>query len=132
MDDDFETLPENASLPHIVERICESNYPHFVVLAGERLAGFLSLRDVRGVLNDFEMLREIVVAADLMQRKVITVSAADNLETAFYRFETHHVSCLPVTPPDDPDRVVGILRKDVLLNAYRERVLKDRLLSVPL
>jgi CIC family chloride channel protein len=132
MDEDFETLPENAPLGRILERISESSYPHFVVLGGGRLAGFLSLRDIRNILSDFEHLRDIVVAADLMQRRVVTVSADDNLEDAFYRFETHHVSCLPVTHPEDPGRVLGVLRKDALLNAYRERVLKDRLLSVPL
>ena len=132
MDAEFETLPENAPLARIIERICESSYPHFVVLGGGRLTGFLSLRDIREVLGDFDQLRGIVVAADLMQRNIITVSVMDNLETAFYLFENHHVSCLPVTDPEDPGRVLGILRKDVLLNAYRERVLKDRLLSVPL
>lgn len=132
MDKDFEALPENAPLARIVERVCESSYPHFVVLRGDRLAGFLSLRDIRGILNDYGNLRDIVVAADIMRRPVVTVSAGDNLETAFYRFETHHVSCLPVVTEADPGRVLGVLRKDVLLTAYRERVLKDRVLSVPL
>lgn len=132
MDGEFEALPENAPLGRIVERVCESSYPHFVVLGGGRLVGFLSLRDIRGVLNDFDLLRDIVIAADLMQRDIITVAINENLETAFYLFEAHHVSCLPVTDPEDPGRVLGVLRKDVLLNAYRERVLKDRLLSAPL
>ena len=34
MDAEFENLPENAPLARIIERVCESSYPHFVVLGG--------------------------------------------------------------------------------------------------
>jgi len=66
-----------------------------------------------------------------MTTRVISLSAEDNLEKALYLFEDHKVSLLPVTDPGAPRHVLGVLKKDKLLQAYRERVLKDRILSIP-
>lgn len=79
---------------------------------------------------DIEALKGLVIAGDLMTRDPFTLFAHDNLETAFDSFGPHRVSLLPVTPSYNPKQVVGILKKDDLLPAYRERVLKDRHLSL--
>ena len=130
---DYETFAVHTPLGDIMERILETPYPHFVVLdENGKLAGFLSIRDVRAMMGDFEILRNLVVAADIMRQPVVTLSAADNLETAFHRFEQHPFSCLPVTDSEDPGTVVGILKKDDLLQAYHDRVLRDQMLSVPI
>jgi chloride channel protein, CIC family len=130
---DFETLSAAEPLTSIVDRILESNYPHFVVLdTREKPAGFLSFEDLREVMREYETLKNLLVAADIMRREVVTISAGDNLEQAFRRFEEHPFSCLPVTAVADPSRIVGILKKDDLLRAYRDRVLRDGILSAPI
>ncbi len=132
MDREFESLPAGAPLETIVERILTAPFPHFVVLdSEEKLAGVLSLEDVKNVLGRIDVLRHLVVTADLMTRDVVTLSERDNLETALARFEDHDISFLPVITPREPGKVIGILKKDELLRAYRERVLMDRILSMP-
>lgn len=127
---EFEILRDAAPLNEVVERVIHSFYPHFVVLnEHDELAGVLSLRDLRSSLVRVEELRWLVIAADLMTRNVITISPENNLETALHLFENHRISFLPVIDPQNPKKVVGILKKDDLLQAYRERVLKDRILS---
>ena len=126
----FECVRSSAPLGRVVEQAVRSPYPHFVVLGdGEELAGVLSLRDLKDVMGNYDALKDLVVAADLMTREVITLSEDDHLEKALHLFEKHHVSFLPVTDPRGPSRVTGILKKDDLLLAYEERVLKDRILS---
>jgi CIC family chloride channel protein len=66
-----------------------------------------------------------------MTKDMITLSLNDNLEKALHLFEAHRISCLPVTDPENPKKVLGIFKKDDLLQAYREKVLKDRLISSP-
>jgi len=132
MDREFENLKDATPIMKIIERFMQSSYPHFVVLnEQDALVGMLSPRDLKSTLDKLEELKDIVVAADLMTTRVISLSAEDNLEKALYLFEDHKVSLLPVTDPGAPRHVLGVLKKDKLLQAYRERVLKDRILSIP-
>jgi CIC family chloride channel protein len=130
MSKEFETLRDSTTLLSIADQVIQSPYPHFVVLnQRDELAGVLSLRDLRASLDKFEELKKIIVADDLMTKEVITLSAEDNLEVALHLFESHRVSFVPITDSANPKKVIGILKKDDLLQAYEERVLKDRILS---
>ena len=129
---EYEHLKADTPLMAVLGRIHASPYPHFIVFDNhQKLAGVISLRDVRGLFAQVEQLKHLLVAEDLMKREVITISAMDSLETALYLFENHRVSFLPVTAAGNPQKILGILKKDDLLRAYRERVLKDRVLSIP-
>jgi CIC family chloride channel protein len=128
----FETLLDSMPLKEVMEQTIESPYPHFVVSNSEgELAGVLSLRDLRPYLSQFDRLKETMVAADLMSKEVITISAYENLEKAMHLFEKHRIAFLPVIDPLRPKVVLGIFKKDDLLQAYQEKVLKARILSRP-
>ena len=130
---EFETIRDSTKLLDIRDKIVQSRYPHFVVLnENGELSGVLSLRDIKDSLDKFEELKEIVIAADLMTHDVVTISILDNLENAIHLFEQHRISFMPVNDPWNPKRVLGILKRDDLLQAYKESVLKDRILSASL
>lgn len=129
----FESVRHSTGLQELVDRFIQSPYPHFVVLDEKGgLAGVLSLRDLKASLDKYEELKHLVIAADLMTAQVLTLSPHDNLEKALDLFERHHISLVPIVEPSRPKRVIGVLKKDDLLQAYRERVLKDRILSTPI
>ena len=130
---DFETIRDSTRLLAIRDKCVQSRYPHFVVLnENGDLAGVLSLRDIKDSMDKFEELKEIIIAADLMTTDVVTISILENLESAIHLFEQHRISFMPVNDPWNPKRILGILKKDDLLQAYKESVLKDRVLSAPL
>lgn len=132
MDEEFESLSQSAPLLEVVQRVIDSPFPHFPVFTAKgELAGMLSLRDLKDSLDLLEELAGVVVAADLMTARPLTLTDEDNLETALRIFEEHHISVLPVTDAVNTKHVLGILKKDDFLRAYRERVLKDRILSRP-
>ena len=60
-----------------------------------------------------------------MIRDMVTVKENDNLEAAFHLFSNHHFSFLPVMSLTVPDMAVGCLKKDDLLTAYNQHILKD-------
>ncbi|MCG6917387.1 MAG: CBS domain-containing protein, partial [Deltaproteobacteria bacterium] len=130
MSREFERLDDSMPLSKIMDQVIESSYPHFVVFnRTEELVGVLSLRDLRPHLRKFDELKDKMVAADFMSKDVITVSTNDTLEKALRLFDKHRIAFLPVTPPDNQKKVLGIFKKDDLLQAYEERVLKARILS---
>jgi len=124
---DFHPLRTQTPFHDLVQDILTSSFPHFVVLdEQDRLAGVLTLRDVRALLADPSYTGEGVVAADLMNTSVITVQEDQNMEEAFHLFARHNISFLPVIHNEDEKKVVGCLKKDDLLNAYNQHVLRDQ------
>jgi len=111
----------------LVEMMTASPSPHFVVLdEHDRLAGVLSLRDIRSRLVDPDATAEKITAADLMTREVVTIREDQNLEEAFHLFSRGRFFLLPVVKKENPEQVLGCLRKDDLLDAYERHILRQQ------
>ncbi|MFP4420421.1 MAG: CBS domain-containing protein [Desulfococcaceae bacterium] len=109
---EFQTLDQTTPPGRIMDRILTVKYPHFVVRDGEgKLAGFLSIQNVREMLAEYDMLRNLVIAADIIFRSVVTIAETESLETSFHRFEDHPFSCLPVAAANDSRGVARLLEK---------------------
>ncbi|MFP3867878.1 MAG: chloride channel protein [Desulfobacteraceae bacterium] len=133
MTKDLEILHDYTPLYEILRRAEESAYPYFVVLNAQgELSGVLTLWDLRQTLEWTLELSALVVAEELMTKEVVTLTPYDNFETAFNLFEGKNISFMPVVSPYDRKKVLGILRREDLLTAYNQRVLKYRLLQFPL
>ena len=124
---DFEPIRKHTPFHDLVQQVLTSPFPHFVVLdEKDKLAGVLSLRDIRAQLADPSYDGEQVIAEDLMQKEVVTVREDQNLEVAFHLFSHRNFSFLPVLARDDSTRVIGCLKKDDLITAYEQNVLREQ------
>jgi chloride channel protein, CIC family len=129
---DMDIIHENTSLEEILRRADASHYPFFVVLDDrEELAGVLTLWDLRHALPYAEELGHLVVAGEVMTKKVVTIFDHDNFETALNKLEGHDFHFLPVVLPWAPRKVTGILHIDDVLSAYSQKVLRESLLRKP-
>jgi len=128
-----EAIHDCTCLAEIFVRAETNPYPFFVVLNDrEELSGVLSLWDLRPVMPLSRELEYLVVAEELKTADVITVTPDDNLFTARTLLEDHDYSYLPVVLPPERTKVVGLLKLDDILSAYREKLVKERLLWGPL
>jgi len=124
---DFESIRKRTPFHDLVQQVLASSFPHFVVLdEKDRLVGILTLRDIRTELADPDYDGEHVMAEDLMQTRVVTVREDQNLEEAFHLFSRRNFAFLPVMSSDDPTKVVGYLKKDDLITAYDQHVLREQ------
>ena len=87
------------------------------------MVGIISLRDIRHTLLE-DSLAGLVIAKDIMREDVITLTANQNLYDAMEKFSLKDFGQLPVVDPDNPKRVVGMLTRANLMNAYNKAVLK--------
>lgn len=125
MERTFESVRENTRLGELIALAQESHYPHFPVCnAADELVGFVSLADLRSVLIEMGDLCQLVVASEVMTREVYCLTPRDNFETAFEVFEGKQISTLPVVSYRNRKKVLGILKKNDLLLAYNQKVLK--------
>lgn len=114
-------IPETCKLPHLLRLAADSSQYVFPVVDRENhLTGVISLNDLRTVLAG-EGAGDLVIAVDIAG-PVVTLRLGDDLHTALRLMARHRLDELPVVADDDPNRILGTLRRETILAAYDRRV----------
>ncbi|MHC5543022.1 chloride channel protein, partial [Singulisphaera rosea] len=127
----LEVIPQTTLFEDVIRKVANSSESLFpVVDAAGKLTGIFSLRDVRLALLGSDW-GPLVIAADLANPRVLTVTPRDDLHTALRRLTELNVDQIPVVSPEDPAQLIGLLdRKDVVA-AYSETILSLRSEEAP-
>jgi CBS domain-containing protein len=114
-----ETVPERCPLPDILRIVGKSRSSTFPV-TDERgaLVGVLSF----AALLLEENLGPLVVAADLSDPHVPTLTPQTSLAEAFRLIESESLEDVPVVDPGDARRLLGLLSRADLIAAYNRTV----------
>ncbi len=122
----FDPIPASAGVPEILRIIGDSRATSFPVLdADERLLGTISVHDIRGLLVEPDA-NAVLIAADLCDRNVPTVTPTTSLGKALGRMEADDVEEIPVVDDAAPDRIVGLLSRADVIRAYNRTLLTAR------
>jgi len=115
-------IHEGTSLNEIVHTLAKTAQRYFPVVDSEGgMVGIFSAEDVRGYLYD-DAIWQLADASDVMVTRVITVTPDDDLNTALTCFTALNIDELPVVSPDDPQQLLGMLRRKELIGAYHRRL----------
>jgi CIC family chloride channel protein len=118
-----QTVPESLALRDILQLVPGTRQNYFpVVDARNRLVGIFSTDDVRRFFYD-ETLWQLAVARDLMTTRLITVTPADDLNTAIRRFTELNLDELPVVSADDSGTLLGMLRRKDAIAVYNRQLM---------
>jgi CIC family chloride channel protein len=92
------------------------------------LTGVISYQDIRAVLAQDRSpdLSRLVVAGDLATPDPVVVTPPETLDDAMRLFGLRDLSLLPVVESRETGRVVGVLYRADVLNAYA-RALMERM-----
>ncbi|HOO47721.1 MAG TPA: CBS domain-containing protein, partial [Deltaproteobacteria bacterium] len=115
-------VQEDTPLTEILKLITFSRSSYFpIVNASGALSGIFDIHDVRRILTD-EFLPHLVIARDIAVEEVITVKPGDDLKTALMKFTIKNLEELPIVAPDDPKKVIGMITRRHLINAYNQEL----------
>lgn len=125
---DEPTLIDQSTTLRLAMRIvANSRDTHFPVVQrsdehpyGE-LVGIFSLSDLRRIFLEHEV-EDLVIARDFMREQVATVTPDDSLHDVQRLFTRRAVSALPVVDPENPRRVIALLKRNDVGKAYTERL----------
>jgi CIC family chloride channel protein len=117
---------EGTSLDDIVHTLAKTAQRYFPVVDSEnRMIGIFSAEDVRSYLYD-DTIWSIVNARDVMVSPVVSVTPEDDLNTALTRFTSINVDELPVVDPNDPGKMLGMVRRKECIAAYNHRLIEHK------
>ena len=117
------TVPESMHLIDIIETFKRTNASYLQVIDDHnKLAGIISFRDVRAVLQE-EALGYLIIARDVATTNVITVTPNETLEDVLKKMSIKGISQLPVVKLDDPKEVIGVLEEKEVIATYNREVI---------
>lgn len=120
----FSVVNRRTPFRELVKLFSRTQETYFPVVDDDgRMEGILSFQDVRSVLFE-ESLADVLVAGELATRDVITLYPNDSLQTALRRFNLKDIASIPVVDPQDPRKVLGMLQRKDVLDAYNRELLK--------
>ncbi len=116
---EYETVPPDMSVEELADLARSGKTRSWLVVdSGGALTGVVTETDLEEAI--VTGAQEELEVRDIMTRSLITCSPGEPLRTAFRRFSERAVHQIPVVEDDDPSRVVGVLRRNELLWAYKE------------
>ena len=113
-------------LREVVHQIEESHSHYYPVVDEDgQMVGIFSTNDVRRYLHDQPMW-DLLVAADLMTRKVMTVNPDTTLNRILEMFTEKNLDEIPVVSESDPGKIVGMLGRREVIAIYNARLAEAR------
>ena len=121
-----ETVPASASFAEVIDLVVSTpSAACFVVDEKDRLLGAIDLSELRRLLGERDLLRDVVVAADLVQ-PVAAVREEDDLDLVMQFFAQTGLRELPVVG-GDAGRLAGSVREQDVIVAYDRAMLRQDL-----
>lgn len=121
MERDWPSLPAQLTLDTFVDQVAQVQGPGFyVVTQGDALIGTLDVGQVSRIpRGQWQQKRvgDVMTSGDA----IVTLLAAEPLWNAVMRFEEAGAHGIPVVSPEDRRRLVGLLTRDGVFRALRER-----------
>jgi len=112
---DFPTVSPTTSLSELARLFQETGHHGILVLTAKReLHGVVTLTDLERALT----LGEATTVADICTTEVLTAFPDETLDDALRHFGALDVGRIPVVDQQNPRRVLGVLRRGDIVQAY--------------
>ena len=123
MSTDITTIAQEMPFRKILETISYSKNFYFPVLDNRGdMTGILSFSDIREVIFE-EQLGDLLVAGELANKKVYSLTPQQNLSEAMEIFSQLDVDQLPIVRGEDKLKVIGMLTRGEVMAAYNRAIL---------
>ncbi len=125
MDTNFVVAPRDTLLKDLIDIMIRSDRFYIPVTDDSGgMVGIVSGQDVRPVLFE-ERVKNVVRAGEIATEKVIVLKPADDLNTAINAFSRKDIEEIPVVAEDNPRKVVAMIKRKDVFDAYNREVLKQ-------
>ncbi len=120
----IEVMEENSRFTDVLERMVNANNNNIYVTNHDGdLTGYISIHEIRQSLLDFEDVKELLIAADVLNPKLVIIDENDNLDYVMKQFGRHEMEELPVVSRmNGRQQIVGVIRQRDVIEAYNHQV----------
>ncbi len=120
------TISQRAGLGKILDLFLSHAVEHYYVVTDDgRLAGRISIHDVKNILHA-QNLERVLIAADLCSPQEAVIYRRDNLEDCLLALGRRDLSDLPVLYSTERPILIGVVTRRAIFEVYNRAVLQQR------
>jgi len=113
------TIDTGLTLPELSEQFSRTHHHSLIVVAGdERIWGIVTVTDLDRAVAKNQAPTTPVSAVGTPRSRLTVTHPDESVAEALARLGAHDVGSLPVLSREDPDRLVGVIRREEILHAY--------------
>ena len=117
------TVRIDATIDTVIQLLQQTRHGGFPVIDKDgRLSGVIALEDIRRVDAD---KRLTTLVREVMTRDPVTVTPSETLADASRKMALKEIGRLPVVDEEGLQKVIGIITRSDIINAYNRHVLQD-------
>lgn len=129
---EIQFINQNTDLSIIVSKFLET--PEnilYVIDDNKKLVGFIQEKDIRPILNDYEIVKDVLVAKDISNHNVICIDSNSSLDQALRLMMKYNLSEVPVVKnsSENTDEILGILSLQKIQSILSKENFKNQLTS---
>ena len=118
-----EIIKEYEPFPQILEKMASSQHNYFYVIDdSKRFLGSVSLNEIRRTILDYDHLKNLLIARDIMNPKVISVHPNDSLDDVMKTFGNLNLDELPVVTKANGDEIMGSIWQHDVIETYNKQI----------
>jgi CIC family chloride channel protein len=118
-----EIVKESETFPTILEKMASSQHSYFYVVdKSNKFVGSVSLNEIRRTILDYDHLKNLLIASDIMNPKVIAVHPEDNLDQVMKSFGQHNLDELPVVTKTNGEEILGSIWQHDVIETYNKQI----------
>ena len=129
---DILTIPDNTPISELIRRfLSEEHDTMYTVNKEGNLSGVITTGTLHHLITSYHNLQGVVIAKDIADTGFVSIDAKSNLEIAMRLFAKYPIEEIPVLQHENPDKILGTLHYQDVLNLYNQKIgklsLKDEL-----
>ncbi len=118
-----EVIPESEPFPNIIDKLSNSFHIYFYVVdKEEKIIGSISLNEIRQTIVDYENLKNILIARDIMNPEVVNVSMDENLDDVMKKFGRYNLDVFPVVSSQNGNKIRGTIWQQDIIEVYNRQI----------
>ncbi len=125
-----EKVEEVTTLRELMSLMSKSSHSvFFIVDADERLSGYVTLNDLRRMIQETDVLSELIIAGDIAHEESVVLTEEDTLDRAMGLFAQEGIEELPVVENRESRLLVGTIWRQDVIEAYNREIFRRDMAS---
>ncbi|MFN3694748.1 MAG: chloride channel protein, partial [Ignavibacterium sp.] len=128
---EIQYINENTNISAIVSKFLETPENILYVMNDKNeLVGFIQEKEIRPILNDYEIIKDVLVAKDISNPRVVTIDSKSSLDDALRIMMKYNLTEIPVVDKSsDTKKVSGIITLQEIQSILSKESFKNQFTS---
>ncbi len=120
---DYVWVYQRTPVREVYEKLKNSNDDALLMFDVDgKLKGIITMRVLKTILGEEEEIMDFLLAKDIANEDLITTTEEENLNNLLHKIGFKDISMIPVVKENDPESVVGVVKRKDILKAYSEAI----------